>query len=234
MLHQLPPELYLQPSSPWARSSYYCGLAGFLLGPLAGIPALILGHMALAKIKKRGDCKRDINMAWLGLIFGYFTTFVLTALVAFVIAGIRRSQDLSLALTTLDDAFLIEKAFESFYLDYGSFPVKGELDASFDFLNDARDFDMLLGSTARVSVKSPRYLTVRTARKGKGGIVYDPSGKKILGIFDSWGQPLRVRLDLDLDGVIEVKERVYSGRKSVVWSDGPDRMPGTGDDVMPR
>jgi hypothetical protein len=233
MLQQPPVDFVQHPVCKLARASFHCGLAGFFLGLLTGIPAIVMGHRARARIKKSGGTPEDLAYARCGLILGYFNTFFLSALVGYAILGGMRGRNLFLTTQTFHNAARIEAAVDSFFLDYGSFPVSGSVDTTLDFLHDASKFDVLLGSPAgaTVSPSIPLYLSLKIAKGGKGGMVYDASGTKIKGIFDSWGNPYRIRMDFDLDGAITVNGTVVHGKNVVVWSDGPDGAPGTPDDI---
>ena len=52
-----------------ARASFVCGLAQFVFGPLATIPAIVLGHMARHQIKRTGE--QGAGLALAGLILGW-------------------------------------------------------------------------------------------------------------------------------------------------------------------
>ena len=52
-----------------AAASLACGLAQFVFGPLAIIPAIVLGHVARYQIKRSGEQGADLALA--GLIFGW-------------------------------------------------------------------------------------------------------------------------------------------------------------------
>ena len=54
-------------------------------GPLTGIPAIICGHMARAKIKSEPETFSGDGMALAGLIMGYFS---IVAFVLMIILGI--------------------------------------------------------------------------------------------------------------------------------------------------
>ena len=68
-----PPALAPRQKCGLAIASLVLGIAGFVLclGPLAGIPAAICGHMAQAKIRKSGGRLTGDGMALAGLITGY-------------------------------------------------------------------------------------------------------------------------------------------------------------------
>ena len=74
-------------SSGLAIASLVCGICGFILGPLIGIPALITGHIALSKIKKSGGIIHGRGMAIAGLILGYIS-IVLTLLLIIILIDI--------------------------------------------------------------------------------------------------------------------------------------------------
>jgi Domain of unknown function (DUF1707)/Domain of unknown function (DUF4190) len=52
-----------------AIASLACGLAQFVFGPLATIPAIVLGHMARSQIKRTGE--QGAGLALAGLILGW-------------------------------------------------------------------------------------------------------------------------------------------------------------------
>jgi len=52
-----------------AMASLACGVAQFMVGPLATIPAIVLGHMALHQIKRSGE--QGAGLALAGLVLGW-------------------------------------------------------------------------------------------------------------------------------------------------------------------
>lgn len=52
-----------------AIASLACGLAQFMFGPLATIPAIVFGHVALHQIKRTGE--QGAGLALAGLILGW-------------------------------------------------------------------------------------------------------------------------------------------------------------------
>jgi len=53
----------------FAIASLACGLAQFIFGPLATIPAIVLGHMARSQIKRTGE--QGAGLALAGLVLGW-------------------------------------------------------------------------------------------------------------------------------------------------------------------
>jgi DUF1707 SHOCT-like domain/Domain of unknown function (DUF4190) len=70
-----------------AIASLACGLAQFVFGPLATIPAIVLGHMARSQIKRTGE--QGAGLALAGLILGWAT--VVLAIVLIVVVGLAMS-----------------------------------------------------------------------------------------------------------------------------------------------
>ncbi len=70
----------------------------------------------------------------------------------------------------------------------------------------------------------------------KGGLIRESGiGSPVVGLFDAWGNPFRVLLDDDYDGLIRFtyggKPEVVRGHRVLVASKGPDGIEGTKDDV---
>ena len=63
-----------------AIASLACGLAQFGFGPLATIPAIVLGHMARSQIKRTGE--QGAGLALAGLILGWGAVILAILLVA--------------------------------------------------------------------------------------------------------------------------------------------------------
>jgi hypothetical protein len=66
----------------FAMASLACGLAQFVFGPLATIPAIILGHVARGQIKRTGE--QGAGLALAGLILGWAAVI----LTVFFVVGI--------------------------------------------------------------------------------------------------------------------------------------------------
>jgi hypothetical protein len=67
-----------------AIASLACGLAQFVVGPLATIPAIVFGHVARHQIKRTGE--QGAGLALAGLILGWAT--VILAILLMVIVGV--------------------------------------------------------------------------------------------------------------------------------------------------
>ena len=67
-----------------AIASLACALAQFVFGPLATIPAIVFGHVALHQIKRSGE--QGAGLALAGLILGWATVIlgIILLLIAFI------------------------------------------------------------------------------------------------------------------------------------------------------
>lgn len=63
-----------------AVASLACGLGQFVVGPIATIPAIVLGHMARRQIQTTGQ--QGAAMALVGLLLGWFVVILGVAAVA--------------------------------------------------------------------------------------------------------------------------------------------------------
>jgi Domain of unknown function (DUF4190) len=65
-------------------ASLACGLGQFIVGPLATIPAIVLGHMARSQIRRTGE--QGAGLALAGLVLGWgavvFAVLVAVLLIA--------------------------------------------------------------------------------------------------------------------------------------------------------
>jgi hypothetical protein len=71
---------------PWAIGALVCGVLALGFGPLAAVPAVIVGHKALRQIRRTGE--RGYGLANAGLVLGY----VIVAVMALAVAGLAVSQ----------------------------------------------------------------------------------------------------------------------------------------------
>jgi len=70
-----------------AVASLACGLAQFAFGPLATIPAIVLGHMARSQIRRTGEQGAGLALAGLVLGWGAVILGIVLIAVGLVIAG---------------------------------------------------------------------------------------------------------------------------------------------------
>jgi hypothetical protein len=70
-----------------AVASLVCGLAQFMVGPLATIPAIVFGHMARGQIRRTGEQGASLALAGLVLGWGAVILGVLIIAVALVVTA---------------------------------------------------------------------------------------------------------------------------------------------------
>lgn len=145
--------------------------------------------------------------------------------------------------TCLAAAVSIESAVNNFYTEYGSMPSAGTGDTTVK--TDGAGINLLktlLGMDTELNPRSIKFLSAKEGKANKNGLIYDASGNNITGMFDPWGGPYNVILDLDYDEkLVGVKPKgtgsaaaTLNGRRVAVWSDGADGVSATGkaaDDV---
>jgi hypothetical protein len=84
----VPAEAQVARTNGYAIASLACGLGQFLVGPLATIPAIVLGHMARSQIKRTGE--QGAGLALAGLVLGWAA--VILAIVVILIAALAMTN----------------------------------------------------------------------------------------------------------------------------------------------
>ena len=145
----------------------------------------------------------------------------------FCLAGCRKEAPVK----TIQIAVAIEAAVNNYLTEYGSMPYLGSDDTTILTSTNTDLLHVLLGLEADMNKKSINFLSVRQGKDNKNGLNYAKDGHSIVGLFDPWGGGYNVRLDLDSDKKIEVHGDSLDNRRVAVWSNGPDGLSGTMDDV---
>lgn len=195
--------------------------------------------MALGRIKRSGGTLEGRGLAKAGLISGYvFTAIYLIIVPLLAVAGftagnaaIRKAK----TITVLATATSIESAVNGFYMEYNTMPTTMSTETEINTQDNIPDFlNIVLGleptSGTPLNTKGIKFLVVKEGRGRSNGMIYDSSGT-LLGLYDPWGGPYRVILDVNYDEKLLVNGEVVKGHRAAVWSDGPDRKSGTEDDV---
>jgi hypothetical protein len=231
MEHQYAPLPTPAASSGLATASLICGIGSVFFGPIAGIPAIITGHLALGKIKKSGGVLQGRGLAITGLILGYVLSVLSVIVISLAYAGVQNAVRRAQIVIAGSAIMQMEFGVQNFYDEYGSLPSQGTSDTTLTSDKDTEIFDALLGLKTSLNPKSIKFVTMKEGKDMKSGVIYDSSGTRVIGVFDPWGGAYKVRLDLDYDEQIEVNGEILKGRRVAVWSDGPDQMAGTDDDI---
>ena len=106
-----------QQTSGMAIASLVLGICSIVLclGPLAGIPAVIMGHKANSDIRKSGGLLRGGGMATAGLVTGYlsvFMIFVVGLLAAIAIPNFVKARNTAQAQACKNNLAVIQGAKE--------------------------------------------------------------------------------------------------------------------------
>jgi prepilin-type N-terminal cleavage/methylation domain-containing protein len=183
--------------------------------------------------------------------FTLIELLVVIAIIA-VLAGVGFSAGSSAIqkakkTTCLAAAVSIESAVNNFYTEYGSMPSAGTADTTVITNATGENFlKTLLGMDTTLNPRGIKFLSAKQSKSKpndsvkRDGIVYDGDTPK--GMYDPWGGPLNIILDLDYNEKLEnVKPKgtgstsvTLNGRRVAVWSDGADGVSATGkatDDV---
>lgn len=214
---------------PWsglAIASLAGGVLSLGLGFLTGIPAVICGHLGRARIRKAGGGLRGKGMALAGLVLGYGGSLVWVGILGLMMVNHKAG----LVRTRVDVENLI-RAVEQYEEEYSRLREIGEGDFGTSDRAGRQLLTMLIGDGRNgEAMRVPSFL--QTAAEFSNIPIHDRVKR---GWSDAWGNPFRVILDDDYDGVIRFtyggKPEVVRGRHVLVASKGPDGIEGTGDDV---
>ncbi len=141
-------------------------------------------------------------------------------------------------LSSVATARALENAVNNFYTEYGSLP-----DVNYRVKTDGgegvRLLNILLGleeSSAKMqNLRMIKLLNaVETKTKSKG-LLYSANGRAAEGLYDAWGSPFTVEMDVNYEERLRVtvgdKTTILNGRRVAVYSPGADKIYGTTDDV---
>lgn len=150
----------------------------------------------------------------------------------------ERSLTFCKRTTQLVMATAVESAVSNFFTEYGKFPAAGAK-VTTDTPEGIRLLQVLLGREgAGAGSQNPRsikFLAVKSGKDKRNGLACTADGKSLEGLFDPWGNPYTVEIDADCNELLEFqlgsKTVKLKGRRAAVHSPGPDRKPGTSDDV---
>ncbi|MFZ9938038.1 MAG: type II secretion system protein [Luteolibacter sp.] len=130
--------------------------------------------------------------------------------------------------TALATATALESAVSNFYNDYGTMPKEGGADVTVQTDTDTALLRALLGEDDTNNPRGIRFLSVKEGKNNKNGLIYGSGGSSVEGLYDPWGGPFFVMLDLDLDEKVTIPAgvlnggRTLNGRRIAVWSRGAD------------
>lgn len=163
---------------------------------------------------------------------------VVMAIVAVLAAGgfaagtnaINKAKQASARVTCV----ALESAVNNFFTEYGSMP-KENLSADTE-KTDSTDLEflkVLLGTEpsagSTLNTRGMKLLQVKEGKSKRDGIIFDSSGKKVLGLYDPWGGPYFIALDGDYDERVTADPvgtpKKVLNKRVAVWSNGADAAP---------
>ncbi len=142
-------------------------------------------------------------------------------------------------VTALATCTGVEAAVNNFFTEYGSMPKDGSDDVTIKTDSDLDLLKVLLGLETDINTRGIKFLSVKEGKGKKNGLIYNSTGTTVEGLYDPWGGPYNVMMDLDYDEKVTPAPKgggstTLNGRRVAVWSDGLDGVDGTGkstDDV---
>jgi|694.fasta_scaffold90399_4 hypothetical protein len=177
------------------------GIASFLCGLFAGLPAVICGHKALGKIKRGESSEGGRGMAIAGLIMGYLsiamTVLVIPVMIAVAVPSFAVVQQKALEAASMSNAKQIVTACKTYAADHeGNYPPDLDALRTGSILLDERVFVCPLlkddtqigyeyyGSGMKDSDAPDKVILVGKAvtEKGERVIVYNDSSAKMMAL----------------------------------------------------
>ena len=139
------------------------------------------------------------------------------AATGFSVGGAMLNRAKKLSAQTMATA--VDQAVNAFYSEYGGFPTNGDASeittgpgAGAEFLN------ALLGNDEDLNPRGMSFLSVKEGRgqaaSGIDGLVYDSEGEA-LGLYDPWGNPFTIVMDIAFDDKIEFTPTGIQGASQI-------------------
>jgi len=161
-----------------AIASLVCGIASItVLFILAGIPAIILGHISRSEIRKSAGRLRGEGMALAGLIMGYLSFAIIPLLIiiaAIVVPSLLRSRQAAHETSAVFTLRKIHAAEEMYIVDTGgSFGKMNDLIGRnlvesnlFPSAHDGYNFDVTVDSSGKEFTATAEPESTATGRYG--------------------------------------------------------------------
>jgi hypothetical protein len=201
-----------------ATVSFVLGLLALfcVLGPFAGVPAIICGHISGRRVTASGGTLGGSGLALAGFILGCVGTLVWTA------AGVAAYRAVSGPLGEgwsiygrMTDAMWIsdvEERVRVFRREVGGWPTKQTVGAE--------------------ELDAASVMAAFQSREISGEPI--PADRIVNGrLVDRWNRPLHIAVDLDDNGNVAIGTGEVESMSVLVWSEGPDGKNdyGEGDDI---
>jgi len=201
-----------------ATAAFLLGLLSFfcLLGPLAGVPAIICGHLAGRRVAASGGALAGGGIALAGFILGCVGTLVWTAAAWVVYRKVSGPWGEATAWfgqvkesTWTGDVAMRVRTYRT---EVGGWPTRQSIGAE--------------------ELDAASVLAAFQSREETGAPI-PPERIKAGRLVDQWDRPLHIAVDLNDDGNVSIGTGDVEDMRVLVWSDGPDGKNdyGAGDDI---
>jgi len=148
-----------------AIASLVCGILSWVCaGPLAAIPAVITGHMALGRIKRSAGALGGRGLAIAGLILGYTLIVVMiAAIVLFITLGVPAIKEETSKARCLNNLQQIGTACQTYASRHnGRYPER--LSELYPML----DLDVFVCPSTNAKIASPDEIDAKTSYEYRG------------------------------------------------------------------
>jgi hypothetical protein len=105
-------------------ASFICGLLALVLFPF-GAAAVVLGFLALRKVRKAPEESGGQGLAWVGIVLGVVLGLVNLLLAAMVIPGNLNAPSRAPQQRTMTDVRTIATGWETYWTDFSTYCPKG-------------------------------------------------------------------------------------------------------------
>lgn len=200
-----------------ATTAFVFGLLSVfcVLGPLAGIPAIICGHLSGRRVSASGGTLGGSGTALAGFILGCVGTLVWSAAGYAVYKKVR--GPVAKAVSTIEyvgERVWIEEVatrMRGFRTEVGGWPTK-----------QTTVGEELDGASVLAAFQAQDGAEPIPAERIKDGL-----------LVDRWNRPVHIAADVDDNGSVAMGGGEVQGLRVIVWSSGPDGKNdyGEGDDI---
>jgi prepilin-type N-terminal cleavage/methylation domain-containing protein len=170
---------------------------------------------------------------------------IIAVLASLALVGTQVAQKSAKSLETTNIAVSLQMAINSYYDEYGNFPIQGTIPDSGINTKSVQGIELLKVLTAKevntgtvLNTRGLSFLQVKQAKKNKvSGIAYQSgTGGDVTGLYDAWGEPFYIFFDKEYKDEVQIDSPfrksatdigIVRGAKSVIISKGADKLNGS-------
>jgi prepilin-type N-terminal cleavage/methylation domain-containing protein len=170
---------------------------------------------------------------------------IIAVLASLGVAGTQVAQKKAKSTETLNLAISLQMAINSYYDEYGNFPIQGSIPDSGINTKSVEGIELLKILTAKeantgtvLNTRGIPFLQLKQAKKNKvSGLAYQSgTNGDVTGLFDAWGEPFFIFFDKEYKDEVQVDtpfrkpvsdSGIIRGTKAVIFSKGSDKLNGT-------